>query len=62
VYLVAIPYLHHSKHCSKETGTKMGQDQSKFSLLAAVDITHRDVARECLSITLVAPKNACLIR
>jgi hypothetical protein len=22
VYLVAIPYLLHSKHCSKETGTK----------------------------------------
>jgi hypothetical protein len=27
VYLVAIPYLLHSKHCSKETGTKSGQDQ-----------------------------------
>ncbi|MFT5273098.1 MAG: hypothetical protein ACI85V_003127, partial [bacterium] len=22
VYLVAIPYLLHSKHCAKETGTK----------------------------------------
>ena len=28
VYLVAIPYLLHSKHCSKETRTKPRQDQS----------------------------------
>jgi hypothetical protein len=27
VYLFAIPYLLHSKHCSKETGTKPWQDQ-----------------------------------
>jgi hypothetical protein len=27
VYLVAILYLLHSKHCSKETGTKPRQDQ-----------------------------------
>ena len=25
----AIPYLLHSKHCSKETGTKTGQDQHR---------------------------------
>jgi hypothetical protein len=27
VYLFAILYLLHSKHCSKETGTKPRQDQ-----------------------------------
>jgi hypothetical protein len=34
VYLFAIPYLLHSKYCSKETGTKTGQDQL-FKLLPA---------------------------
>jgi hypothetical protein len=28
VYFVAIPFLLHSKHCSKETGTKPRQDQT----------------------------------
>ncbi|MEM5478155.1 Fic family protein [Pacificibacter sp. AS14] len=28
MYLFAIPYLLHRKHCSKETGTKTGQDKS----------------------------------
>ncbi|SEN34998.1 hypothetical protein SAMN05216227_10121, partial [Pseudorhodobacter antarcticus] len=34
VYFFAIPYLLHSKYCSKETGTKTGQDQL-FKLLPA---------------------------
>jgi len=33
VYLVAILYLLHSKHCSKETGTKPRQDQSVVTAL-----------------------------
>jgi hypothetical protein len=28
VYFFAIPHLLHSKHCSEETGTETGQDQS----------------------------------
>ncbi|MFT7146538.1 MAG: hypothetical protein ACJASZ_001416 [Yoonia sp.] len=28
MYFFAIPYLLHSKHCSEETGTKTGQDQT----------------------------------
>jgi hypothetical protein len=31
VYLFAILYLLHSKHCSKETGTKPRQDQIALS-------------------------------
>jgi hypothetical protein len=33
VYFFAIPYLLHSKHCSKETGTKTGHDQDERNLL-----------------------------
>ncbi|WP_082005767.1 acyl-CoA dehydrogenase family protein [Halocynthiibacter namhaensis] len=32
VYLFAILYLLHSKHCSKETGTKPRQDQRAFDI------------------------------
>jgi 2-oxoisovalerate dehydrogenase E1 component len=38
VYFFAIPFLLHSKHCSKETGTKTGQDH-----LASVALTRRAV-------------------
>jgi hypothetical protein len=34
VYLVAIQYLLHSKRCSKETGTKTGQDHKQRELCA----------------------------
>ncbi|WP_177209552.1 tyrosine-type recombinase/integrase [Sulfitobacter brevis] len=33
MYLFAIPYLLHSKHCSKETGTKPWQDQLRLRAL-----------------------------
>jgi len=35
VYFFAIPFLRHSKHCSKETGTKPRQDQIERRIKAA---------------------------
>ena len=48
VYLGAIPYLLHSKHCSKETGTKTGQDQidgmdDKIISLYAAGLSTRNI-------------------
>jgi hypothetical protein len=42
VYRFAIPYLLHSKHCSKETGTKTGQDQG---LLKTIPYFEAELAR-----------------
>jgi hypothetical protein len=38
VYLVAILYLLHSKHCSKETGTKPRQDHFLSAIALAATI------------------------
>ena len=49
VYLGAIPFLFHSKHCSKETGTKSRQDHPSF---------HPDVFSQVWERALLHPPKA----
>jgi hypothetical protein len=44
VYLVAIPYRLHRKHCSTETGTKPRQDHGSEGLYRS----HRDLKRSAV--------------
>ncbi|MCO4842853.1 MAG: hypothetical protein KC439_08090, partial [Yoonia sp.] len=45
VYLFAILYLLHSKHCSKETGTKPRQDQFSLRMFYCLPQLARSIDR-----------------
>jgi type I restriction enzyme R subunit len=56
VYFFAIPYLLHSKHCSEETGTKTGQDQSALVALSQDEGLKREALDKVLANYLFTEK------